>query len=307
MKEITRRLYTKPVMLGLAFVVGIALVIGLFVTTKSEAQAGTVIPAGDDLFETTGDGSTYHDFTNEGIPQGTFTSNSGSPSLEFNQLVTLQGKPLSTLNDIDTVIHRNNSVTVPGTTSLTMTQLSLESIAPITITYANGDTENWRVHVSLSALKSSTGSMTIEDGGTFDSTLKVWPKFTFTSELNGDVVVYDTGAGSGLMASSLTLNESADTSEEPVPLPQPTVAPCPVATDDTATSFATVVGVSDASSSSSCPPVTLTSNNSPWQLCNGKFCIPRPIPEEELWARHLASPPGTKKKIAVKVSGTASH
>ncbi len=35
MKEITRKLYTKPVMLGMAFLVGMVLVVGLFVTTKS--------------------------------------------------------------------------------------------------------------------------------------------------------------------------------------------------------------------------------------------------------------------------------
>ena len=39
MKEITRRLYTKPVMLGMAFLVGMALVVGLFVTAKSTAAA----------------------------------------------------------------------------------------------------------------------------------------------------------------------------------------------------------------------------------------------------------------------------
>ena len=301
MKEITRRLYTKPIMLGMAFLVGIVLVVGLFVTTtKSDAQAGTVIPAGDDLFETTGDGGTYHNFADTPIPAGTFTSNSGSPSLEYDQLVTLVGKPLSPLSDIDTVISRNETVTVPGTTSLTMTQLSLDSISAITITYANGDTENWKVHVGLSALKSSTGSMTIEDGGTFDSTLKVWPKFTFTSQLDGDVVEYDTGSGSGLMAAALADGSDAE------PAPAPTIAPCPVVADTAEfETRATVATVSDASASSSCPPVTLTSNNSPWQICNGKFCIPRPIPEEELWARHLASPPGTKKK-AVKVIGAST-
>ena len=42
MKEITRRLYTKPVMLGMAFLVGMGLVVGLFVTTKSERGAERV-------------------------------------------------------------------------------------------------------------------------------------------------------------------------------------------------------------------------------------------------------------------------
>jgi len=56
MKEITRRLYTKPVMLGMAFLVGMALVVGLFVTSKSKASTSIFIQAGDDSFETTGNG-----------------------------------------------------------------------------------------------------------------------------------------------------------------------------------------------------------------------------------------------------------
>ena len=296
MKEITRRLYTKPVLLSLAFLVGMALVVGLFVTSKSEAQA-TFIPKGDDLFETTGDGGTYHNFGNDGLDAGTFTSNNGSPSLEYTQLVTLVGKALGPLSDIDTIISRNEDVTVPGTTSLTMTGLSLESTSPITITYADGTTENWKMHVGLSALKSSTGSMTIESGGTFDSTLKVWPKFTFTSTLDGDTVVVDTGSGSFLTA-ALVVGDEAE------PVPAPTIAPCPVATD---TAEIQSFAMSDAAAASSCPPVTLTSNNSPWQICNGKFCIPRPIPEEELWARHLASPPGTKKRKVAVIGGTVQQ
>ncbi|HET8783115.1 MAG TPA: hypothetical protein VFM63_11900 [Pyrinomonadaceae bacterium] len=305
MKEITRKLYTKPVMLGLVLVVGAVLLVGL--STRSNA-ALPIIPKGDDLFETTGDGQTHHNFANAPIPAGFFTSNSGSPSQAFSQDVPLVGKPLSGASDIDTIIARNDDVNVPGTTSLTMTGLSLDSISPLTITYANGTTEQWNMHVSLSALKSSTGSMTINSSGTFDSTLKVWPKFTFTSTLDGDTRELDTGAGSGLttaaLTSSIDFNDGGVVVEEPVPLPAPTVAPCAVAHDDTSTfANATVVGVSDAAAASSCPPVTLTSSNTPWQLCNGKFCIPRPFPEDELWARHLASPPGTKRKIAVKVVG----
>jgi hypothetical protein len=302
MKQITRKLYTKPVMFGLVFVVGVVLLVGL--STRSRA-ALPIIEKGDDLFETTGDGQTHHNFANAPIPAGFFTSNSGSPSQAYSQDVPLVGKPLTTGSDIDTIISRNDDVNVPGTTSLTMTGLSLDSISPLTITYANGTTEQWKMHVSLSALKSSTGSMTINSSGTFDSTLKVWPKFTFTSTLDGEVKELDTGAGSGLTAAALTSSVELDEGETGIeePIPMPTVAPCAVAQDDTAT-FAnvTVVGVSDAAAASSCPPVTLTSTNTPWTTCNGKFCIPRPFPEDELWARHLASPPGTKKRIAVKVA-----
>lgn len=290
MKEITRRLYTKPVMLGILFLAGMAVLVGLFVTTKSRAAAFTVIEAGDDLFETTGNGETYHDFGRAPIPAGFFTSNGGSPSQAYSQLVTLQGQPLSTGSDIDTIISRNDTVTVPGTTTLTMTGLSLVSIAPITITYSDGSTEQWSVHVGLSAFKSSTGSMTIKDGGTFDSSLKVWPKFTFTSKLDNDVKVLDTGAGSSLTASAVAADDQEIGEIEPSPVPAP--QPCLATAESDVASFA----MTDAAASS-CPPVTLTSSNSPWQTCNGKFCIPRPITEAELLASHNASPPGTKKRL----------
>jgi hypothetical protein len=302
MKEITRRLYRKPVLLTMAFLVGMALAVGLFVTTKGDAQA-TVVPAGDDMFETTGNGETFHNFGNDPIPAGFFTSNNGSPSHAYNQLVPLVGKPLSSGSDIDTIIHRNQTVTVPGTTSLTMTGLSLDSINALKITYANGSSEDWDMHVGLSAFKSSTGSMKIENGGTFDSSLKVWPKFTFKSRLDGETKELDTGSGAGLMALS-ALNERGDIELHPFPEPQPTAtvapAPCPIIAGD---SEVPVGAFSASAAARSCAPVTLTSNNSPWQLCNGRFCIPRPLTEAELWASHNASPPGTKKKFAAKDIG----
>jgi hypothetical protein len=301
MKEITRKLYRKPVLLTMAFLVGMALVVGLFITTKGDAQA-TVVPAGDDMFETTGNGETFHNFGNDPIPAGFFTSNNGSPSLAYNQLVPLVGKALTSGSDIDTIIHRNQTVTVPGTTSLTMTGLSLDSINAIKITYANGSSEDWDMHVGLSAFKSSTGSMTIENGGTFDSSLKVWPKFTFKSRLDGETKELDTGS-SGLVAALSAVSERGDVEFEPFPEPQPTatVAPCPIIVSDTDVSRTSVFATSAAASS--CAPVTLTSNNSNWGLCNGRFCIPRPLTEAELWASHNASPPGTKKKFATKTVG----
>src|ERR687895_361147 len=135
MKEITRRLYTKPVMLGLAFLVGVVLVVGLFVTTKSSATANIFIPRGDDEFETTGNGETYHNFSASKIPANFF----GPGSNEYSGVVPLVGVPLGAGSDVDTVIHRNQDVSVPGspTTTLTMTGLSLTSINPITVTYSN--------------------------------------------------------------------------------------------------------------------------------------------------------------------------
>lgn len=306
MKEITRRLYTKPVMLGMSIFVGLVLLVGLFVTTKSTA-ASTFIPAGDDLFETTNNGETYHNFAASPLPAGFFNFDGAGTSHAFDDLVPLEGQPLTTGSDIDTIIHRNQDVNTPGTTTLTMTGLSLVSIKPITVTYSDRPAETWRVHVGLSAFKSSTGSMTIHSGGTFDSSLNVYPKFTFTRESDKAVKEFDTGAptGPGLMASMTATHDGSDV--EPGPQPEPTVAPAPcrAVIGDTEGHTISADGTASATSSSSCPPVTLTSSNSPWGICGGKICFPVPITEAELLARHFASPPGTKKQIRASTINTA--
>ncbi|HSK29779.1 MAG TPA: hypothetical protein VLA17_07420, partial [Candidatus Limnocylindria bacterium] len=233
MKEITRRLYTKPVMLGMAFLVGVALVVGLFITTKSTAApSGFPVPAGNDEFETAADGQTFHDFGGSPIPANFF----GSGSLAYGQLVALEGVPLAPGSDVDTIIQRHNAVLAPGgSTPLTMTGLSLKSSAPLTIQFNNGQqtwSEQWNMAVGLSAYKASTGSMTI-NSTTFDSTLKVWPKFTFT-RVGGGVppLVLDTGAssGPGLTASSDTATLDSFETE---PRPTATVAPAPCTVSDT--------------------------------------------------------------------------
>lgn len=297
MKEITRRLYTKPVMLGLAFLAGAVLLAGLFVTTRSTAQTTIFIPKGDDKFETTANGETYHNFASSKIPADFF----GPGSQEYSGSVPLEGVPLAAGSDIDTIINREQDVTIPGspTTTLKMTGLSLKSINPIKVTFPNR-TEDWNVAVGLSIHKASTGSMTISAGGTFDSSLKVWPRFTFTRGTT--TLVLDTGDpnGPGLTAAPDYAVAGEFVSE---PAPAPTIAPCPVVID---VFEGHIDGSSAAATSSSCAPVTLTSTNSPWQFCNGFFCIPRPLTEAELLASHNASPPGTKKRLATaKIVGAA--
>ena len=286
MKEITRRLYTKPVMLGMAFLVGMVLLVGLFVTVKNGAAQGTIVPAGFDKFETTANGETYHNFASSKIPADFF----GDGSIEYSGTVPLEGVPLPNEGDIDTIIERLQSVQVGGTTGIVMRKLSLKSINAITVNFDNGTApQSWNVAVDLSPLQASTGTMTIEAGGTFDSTLKVWPRFTFTR--NGVTLVLDTGDpnGPGLTAAP----DYAVAGEfEAEPVPAPTIAPCPVVIDE----FEPHSGDFASASASSCAPVTLTSNNSPWTWCGSFFCIPRPLTEAELLAAHNASPPGTKKR-----------
>ena len=298
MKEITRRLYTKPVMLGMAFLVGMALVVGLFVTSKSTAAPNSFpVAAGNDEFETAGDGSTFHDFAGAPIPANFF----GSGSLAYGGLVPLQGVPLGPGSNVDTVIQRHSPVSGPGgSTGLTMTGLSLRSINPIKVTYSNNSVEYWNVQVGLSVFKASTGTMTIHFGS-FDSTLKVWPRFTFTRIPDGATKVFDTGGGSGLTTASA--DSAADTQgaaeldervgdAEPAPLP----APCPVATVSDS-QFRTLSSASTTAAASSCAPVTLSSVNSPWGPCApNTFCITVPITEEERWARHRPGPKGSIKQ-----------
>jgi hypothetical protein len=298
MKEITRRLYTKPIMLGMTFLVGVVLVIGLFVTTKSKA-AFTFIAAGNDEFETTGNGESYHNFAASPIPADFF----GPGSEKYTGVVPLVGVPLAEGSDTDTIISRDQSVDGSGTTTLTMKGLSLNSINPIIVSYSGGGSEKWDVHVSLSDTKASTGSMTINSGGTFDSSLKVWPKFTFTRQSDHVQKVLDTGGsdGGGLAPQSATQigGGGSDGGSTAIAICRATavndfqtVAQNKAAKNRT---FAT------AAASTGCAPVTLTSTNSPWQICsNGHFCIPKPITEQELLASHNASPPGTKRGVVVQ-------
>lgn len=297
MKEITRRLYTKPVMLGMAFLVGVAIVAALFITQKSTAAPGAFpVLAGNDEFETAGDGETFHDFHGKPIPQDFF----GQGSNAYNQLVQLVGVPLGPGSNVDTVIWRQQTVqSAGGSTALQMTGLSLKAITPLTITFNNGTSpQQWNMTVGLSSYKASTGSMTINTS-TFDSTLKVWPKFTFTRVGGGGgPIVLDTGAPGG---PGLTANSAIAPSEGVVifePAPAPTVAPAPCAVIDTFEGTTKAGGSfnSAAVAASSCPPITLSSVNQPWNNCPG-FCIPVPITEEERWARHRPGPRGTIQTV----------
>jgi hypothetical protein len=292
MKEITRRLYTKPVMLGLAFLVGIVMVAGLFVTTRSKAAMSTYIPAGNDEFETTGNGETYHNFQASPVPAGFF----GTGSNKYAGLVPLVGVPVDpSVSDTDTIIHRNTDVFTPGSTTITMTALNLNSINPISVSYTDGHTEDWNVRVNLSDVKASGGTMSFSDGGTFDSSLSVYPKFTFTRVSDGATKVLDTGgSGGGGLAPQSAMQVGGGGSDGG------SVNAIAICRATAVNDFQTIsqanaknrVTTSAAATTASCPPVTLTSTNSPWP-------ITRPITEQELLASHNASPPGTKRGIAV--------
>lgn len=291
MKEITRRLYTKPVMLGMAFLVALVLVAGLFVTSKSKAAVSIFIQAGNDEFETTGNGETYHNFQASPVPAGFF----GTGSQQYSGLVPLVGVPVNPgVSDTDTVIHRNQDVLTPGSTTISMTALNLKSINSITVSYNDNHTEAWNVAVNLSDIKASGGSMSFNsDGSAFDSSLSVYPKFTFTRVSDGATKVLDTGSGGGgglapTRQAATTIGGGGDGGS---------VTPIAICRAVAANDFQTLSQskatrmTTAAATSASCAPVTLTSTNSPWP-------ITRPITEQELLASHNASPPGTKRGLA---------
>jgi hypothetical protein len=292
MKEITRRLYTKPVMLGMTFLMGMALLVGLFVATgkSNAAQTGFPIAAGNDEFETPANGESFHDFGGSPIPANFF----GAGSQPFNKLVAMEGVPLSEGSYIDTIIQRHDTVQAAGgSTALTMTGLSLKSINPITVTYSGHGPESWEVQVSLSQFKTSTGTMKI-NASTMDSTLKVWPRFTFRRIPDGLTKVFDTGGGTGLAAAAISA-EAVKVDDGVVAVPAP--APCKIAVIDVGdvSEPRANSAASAAAAASSCPPVTLSSVNSPWFPCGvSGICFP-PLTEAERWARHNAWPKGTKQ------------
>lgn len=163
------------------------------------------ITSGDDVWVTP-PGSTQ-DFSGNPIPANFFDPNSDP----FTGITTFRGIPLTTsppdaLGSIDTIIRRSTSTTLPRagdqtTVPIEIIALSLTSVQPITVTYNGGmNPELWNVSVHLSsAAPQQQGSMTIRrekaEGGSYDSSLPVLPKFTFTRISDSAVRTLDCGLG----------------------------------------------------------------------------------------------------------------
>src|SRR3712207_2907040 len=148
MSEIGRRMKRMPLSVWAALLLGVLLAAGSLVTVRSRA-AGTYVPAGDDRFETTDNGETYHNFSGKPVPAGFFNTDGLSTSHAYSGTVPLKGSPLAGQGNVDTIIRREQAVTTPGTTSLRITGLSLVSINPITVSYSDRPSELWSVRVGL--------------------------------------------------------------------------------------------------------------------------------------------------------------
>jgi|HubBroStandDraft_1064217.scaffolds.fasta_scaffold13199_3 hypothetical protein len=109
-----------------------------------------------------------------------------APGTQFNVpgigLIQFKGKPLTGLGTTDTVVERQEDADLaPGqaTIPIQVTELSLESTAPVTI---NGLSCNVSVTLNAANLAQDVGSMTIvASPATFDSTFTLFYILTFTT------------------------------------------------------------------------------------------------------------------------------
>jgi hypothetical protein len=175
---------------GLTMIVCLLVIVGLAVLVQRKMQAATVIPAGTDSWTTAGDGTTS--------AQVSFPANFFGPgSLAYSGTVTFTGNGTP-----DTKVQRLDNISVPGTSRLQMSLLSLVSTAPITVTYSDNHTEQWNVAAGLDPNNPSTGSITLNSGGTGSSNLNVIPSFTCTR--NGVQKVSSPGVSIPLSCPSLS-------------------------------------------------------------------------------------------------------
>lgn len=240
--------------LGLTLVVGLIFVLGAAALVMRGVGASVVVPAGYDAFTTPADAQTHDDFSSHPVPADFF----GPGSLQYTGVATYQGgSPVDQTRwgSADTVIHRTNDVTVPGDTGLSVQGISFVSSSPITVQYQDGHQEQWNVTVNQSTATGSVGTMHFNSDGTFNSSLSVYPKYTFTMT-GRSALTLDTGSGGGsapinLSSSNGTWSQSGSVtvvnpgSEQsllashkvtPTPTPCPTAQPIGGASTSGATS-----------------------------------------------------------------------
>jgi hypothetical protein len=178
----------------------IALPVGSSGQTQIKGRVPIMIDPGYDLFETAP--GTSVDFSSSPIPAGFFDPGSEP----FDAAIPLLGTPLGYFHghatgETDTIVQRLDPVKLQTPTStahvpIQIVALSLQSVQPITV-HNVGGTEKWDVSVGLSPTASPKGSITIhghdKHGGTFDSTLPVLPKITFTRLGDRKVKTIDVG------------------------------------------------------------------------------------------------------------------
>jgi hypothetical protein len=180
------------------------LAVGVGASAGGVHSAGTnTIPAGFNFFQTDPSQNFFKFVGKSAIPAGFFSSDSkafeGTVSFGGDPLITFQGQDVG---NADTVVEREQtSLNAAGSPSdpvpIEMRALSLVGLQPIEVLTGSG-TELWAVRARLSASRPSTGTIRVtqsdQNGGTFDSSIVVYPTFTFTRLSDGAVKELDVGA-----------------------------------------------------------------------------------------------------------------
>lgn len=264
----------KKFIIGLSF----AIILALFTVISATAQT---VNAGNDYWTT--DGSETYDDVN--FPANTVYP--GSPA--WSGRIYFKGNPASGAQ-YDTNIRRNNNVTLPsGTTSLIVQELHLKSTAPISVGGKSCD-----VFVEPSSTTPSTGSMTISgdaSGGSFSSTLTIVPAFSFacTDGFAETKTVFDMGSPFVQAALKQQAQQALGRMRKGITTPSDEAAVALCQAQPTEVEKEQVEVEQQATSASTKCGVKLQASG-PWNFCGGGFCIPQPITEQDLLARHRVRP-----------------
>jgi len=143
------------------------------------AFATTVIPAGYDQFTTSGSGATNEQW--QALPAGFFTNKEGFGSYAIAaQTPTFTGRnPVPGFTG-DTVIERTSSVSVPGSTGLLVTGIRFIGESQMTAGFPGGTPSvTYTVLAQESQLVKSTGEMTFNGDGSYNSSLTINREYTF--------------------------------------------------------------------------------------------------------------------------------
>jgi hypothetical protein len=243
--------------------------------------ADNTITHGSDLFQTAGDGSTYAQVD---VPAGFFCTGSAA----FSGTVTLAGAPVATspanvLGNTDTVVERLSDTTFNSSNVATVNAIvrvaNFKSTSPITVSGCSGSVY-WDVKSSAAPTQSAFTmtlyrSSSTATGGTFDSTVTINPRLTFTQQGSSVTRTLD--------QSTITFSTSGASWTHQPGSGALTYTSGPVQVDTDGN------GVPDTN-------VPATSNfaagwtNVPQSGCASTPC-PVPVPHSTITARHQTKPP----------------
>jgi hypothetical protein len=177
------------------------------------AAPATAIDPGFDLFETDPAGTQFSFREEFALPPNFFEEGSA----EFQGDVNFSGVPLinfqnQDVGDADTVVQRPNAISPPGSGFIELVALNLVSTAPIAVN-VRGTTQLWDVRATQSPTRRSPGQIDItqtgELGGTYSSSLTVFPKFDFVRLSDGATRTIDVGTVPGIQERAQRLTFTA--------------------------------------------------------------------------------------------------